>query len=189
MIADALIQTIQSIALLVWQRAISVKWRQQAGSERRVDFLEYLQKSQADGIALADESIAARMGDLLHLPFGSQLGTVIAERGQRIFRRPECIECRGVEIGRGESAVGGDIGEPHQRGHHGELPRVIELETGYPPAVGKNLGLGELAQLTAVDEYFQDILLDVVVVVDDLGQTSRQRPVYDRDPNAVRRTY
>lgn len=60
------------------------------------------------------------------------------------------------------------MGEAHQRVHHGDLPRVIQLETGYPPSVGKNRGLGEFAQLAAIDECFHPVLLDVVVVVDDL---------------------
>ena len=52
--------------------------------------------------------------------------------------------------------------------HHCKLARVIQLEAGYPPPVGKNHGFSELAQLAAVDQCFHHILLDVVVVVDDL---------------------
>lgn len=64
--------------------------------------------------------------------------------------------------------AGGHVGKAQQRVHHRELPWVIQFETWYSSAIGKNGRLGKLPQLTAVDEGFHHILLDVVVVVDDL---------------------
>ena len=70
--------------------------------------------------------------------------------------------------------------------HHGELPGVVQLEAGNPPAVAKNRRLGELAQLTAVNECLQDVLLDVVVVVDHGRHSLAQlRKVHDIFVDAV----
>jgi len=45
---------------------------------------------------------------------------------------------------------------------------MIKLQAGNTLAVGENRRFGDFAQLTAIDEYFQDLLLGIVVVVDDL---------------------
>jgi len=49
------------------------------------------------------------------------------------------------------------------------LPRRIELEARDPLAVGQYGRLGQLSQLAAVHERFQDVLLGLVIVVNDLG--------------------
>jgi hypothetical protein len=52
--------------------------------------------------------------------------------------------------------------------HDCQLSRVIELETWYSPSAWENGRLGQFSQLPAVDKGFQNVLLDIVVVVDDL---------------------
>jgi hypothetical protein len=52
--------------------------------------------------------------------------------------------------------------------HDGQLHGMIQLEAGNALAVGENRWFGEFAQLPAIDECFQDVLLGIVVVVDDL---------------------
>jgi hypothetical protein len=47
---------------------------------------------------------------------------------------------------------------------------MIELEAGNPFAVGEDSGLAELAKLAAIDEGFENVLLNVEVVVDDGGK-------------------
>lgn len=44
---------------------------------------------------------------------------------------------------------------------------MIELQTGNPFAVGEDRGLAELAELAAIDKGFENVLLNVEVVVDD----------------------
>src|ERR1700732_1843415 len=47
---------------------------------------------------------------------------------------------------------------------------MIELQPGDPSAAGEDSGLAELAKLAAIDEGFQDVLLNVEVVVGDGGK-------------------
>ena len=47
---------------------------------------------------------------------------------------------------------------------------MIELQAGNPFAVGEDGGLTELAKLAAIDEGFENVLLNVEVVVDDGGK-------------------
>ena len=43
---------------------------------------------------------------------------------------------------------------------------MIELQPGNPSTAGDS-GLAELQELAAIDEGFQNVLLDIVIVVDD----------------------
>jgi hypothetical protein len=47
---------------------------------------------------------------------------------------------------------------------------MIELQAGNAFAVGEESGLAELAQLATIDEGFQNVRLNVEVVVDDGGK-------------------
>ena len=44
---------------------------------------------------------------------------------------------------------------------------MIELQPGNPFTVGEDSGLAELPELAAINEGFQNVLLDIVIVVDD----------------------
>ena len=64
--------------------------------------------------------------------------------------------------------------------HHRQLPRVIELKAWDPLSVGQGGGLSQFLELAAIDESFQDVLLGIVVVVNDLGHALAQlRQVLD----------
>ncbi|MGA8620161.1 MAG: hypothetical protein WB660_16765 [Candidatus Sulfotelmatobacter sp.] len=54
--------------------------------------------------------------------------------------------------------------------HQTQLPRMIELQAGNAFAVGQDGGLAELAKLAAINEGFENVLLNVEVVVDDGGK-------------------
>ena len=59
------------------------------------------------------------------------------------------------------------MGEAHEGVHQGELPRMVELEA-WDALAGRGDGwLSEAAQLAAVDEGLQDVLLDIEVIVVD----------------------
>ena len=52
--------------------------------------------------------------------------------------------------------------------HHCQLTRVIELQAGNPLAAGQDRRFGRFPQWPTVKEGFQDVRLDVMVLVDDL---------------------
>ena len=57
---------------------------------------------------------------------------------------------------------------------------MIELKARDPPSVGQGGGLSQFLELAAIDERFQDVLLGIVVVVNDLGHALAQlRQVVD----------
>ena len=72
-----------------------------------------------------------------------------------------------MEFGSGEGIAGCDVGEAYERVHQGKLPRVIELEAGNALSGRRDGRFRELSQLAAIDEGFQNILLDVEVVIVD----------------------
>jgi len=65
------------------------------------------------------------------------------------------------------STAGGDVGEAHEGVHQGELSGMVEFQTGNAPPGWTNGRLSELAELAAVDEGLQDVLLHVEVVIGD----------------------
>lgn len=66
-----------------------------------------------------------------------------------------------------ESVGGGDLGEPDQGVHHGQLSRVFQLETGDTFAGGGQGRGSEALQVSTIDKGLEDILLDVQVAVVD----------------------
>ena len=70
-------------------------------------------------------------------------------------------------IGGGETVLRSNVGKADQSVHDCQLPGMIELESGDTFAIGQDCRLGELVQLSAIDERFEDVLLDVVIPVDD----------------------
>ena len=51
------------------------------------------------------------------------------------------------------------------RSHQGQLSWVVEFEPRDAFTAGKDSGLGQVVELTSVDKAFQDVLLDVKIVV------------------------
>ena len=72
-----------------------------------------------------------------------------------------------VDLGGGEGAASGDVGEAHEGVHQGELSGMVDFEARNAPPGWTNGRLGELAKLTAVDEGLQDVLLHIEVVIGD----------------------
>ncbi len=50
-----------------------------------------------------------------------------------------------MQFGGGEGAFCGDVREAQQSVHHGQLPRMIELQAGNAFAIGQQSWLAELA--------------------------------------------
>lgn len=72
-----------------------------------------------------------------------------------------------VEISRRELTPGGDVGKPDQRMHNGQLTWVIKLQPRDALTVPQHCRFRQLAKLATIDEGFQDVLLDVKIVVND----------------------
>jgi hypothetical protein len=49
--------------------------------------------------------------------------------------------------------------------HEGQLSRVVEFEPGDAFTAGKDSGLCQVAELSSVNKAFQDVLLDIQIVV------------------------
>jgi len=73
----------------------------------------------------------------------------------------------GVDFGGRKGIAGRDVCEAHKRMHEGELPRVIELEARNAFSRRGDRWFRELSQLAAIDKSFENILLDVEVVIVD----------------------
>ena len=79
-----------------------------------------------------------------------------------------------MEFGSREAVAGGDVTEAHESVHEGELPRIVELEAGNALSGGGDRRLRQLSQLPSIKERFDDVLLDVHIVVDCRVLRSRQ---------------
>jgi hypothetical protein len=71
----------------------------------------------------------------------------------------------GIKLGGGEGVAGGDVSEAYQGVHEGQLSWVVELESRDAFTAGEHGGLGEVMELTSVNKAFQDILLNIKIVV------------------------
>ena len=91
------------------------------------------------------------MGNLLDLTFGSELAEIVAQRGEVVVSggATQGLGGLGMQFRGGKGAFGGDVGEAQQSVPQGQLPRMIEGQTGNPFAVGQDRGLAELAKLAA----------------------------------------
>ncbi len=72
-----------------------------------------------------------------------------------------------VEFGSSESVTTGDMREPHEGVHEGELSWVVELEAGDALSSRSDRGFGQFSELAAIDEGLQNVLLDLQVIVVD----------------------
>ncbi len=92
----------------------------------------------------------------------------------------ESIQRRAIEIGSGEGSTHDEVGEANEGVHDRQLAGMVEFQAWEALAVGKPAGLGQLAQLPTVDKGLQDVLLDILIVVDDLGHSlPESREIFD----------
>jgi hypothetical protein len=57
------------------------------------------------------------------------------------------------------------VSQAHQCVHEGQLSRVIELESRDAFTAGKHGGSRQVMELTSVNKAFQDVLLDIEIIV------------------------
>ena len=76
--------------------------------------------------------------------------------------------------------------EAHESVHEGELPRIVEFEARNALSGGGDRRLRQLSQLPSIKERFDDVLLDVQVIVVDCREGAAQgRQIIDSLPDAV----
>jgi hypothetical protein len=71
----------------------------------------------------------------------------------------------GIKFGGSEGVAGSDVSEAYQGVHEGQLSWVVEFESRDAFTAGKHRGLCQVVELSSVNKAFQDILLDVKIVV------------------------
>jgi hypothetical protein len=71
----------------------------------------------------------------------------------------------GIKLGGGEGVARSDVSEAYQGVHEGQLSWVVEFESRDAFTAGKHGGLCQVMELASVNKAFQDILLNVKVVV------------------------
>src|SRR6266498_1102519 len=155
---------------------VSGKRSQEPSGERRVDAFKEFEKHQRDSIAVWQEPVPSGVWKLLDKALCTQLRELVAERREAIVLGRSAQGCRGprVEVRGGERALGRDVGEADERMHHGELPRVVQLQSWDAFAVGEDGGLAQGSELAPIDERFQDVLLHMQIGVDNRGQLGPQ---------------
>ena len=132
---DALIESVESMALLFSEDGIGRDGSEETGRQRGVDAFEEFQKEDAQSIPMGQQAIAARA---LDQAFRARLRQVVPQGGESILvsRHIECAGRGRMEILRGEGIAARDMGEADERMHHRELARVVEFEAGDPFSIG-----------------------------------------------------
>jgi hypothetical protein len=127
---NALIEAVELSSSLAFELCVCFDGAEKACGERRIHAFEELQKHEADRVSVAQKLIPARVGELGNEAFGTELGEVIAKRGQCVMVgvAAEGFDDGGMDFGSGEGIASRDVREADERMHEGELPRVIELE-------------------------------------------------------------
>jgi hypothetical protein len=168
-INDALIKPVEQGLPLSLQLAVAGNGAKQSGGERSIDALEELEEDERHRVTAGQDAIPAGMRHFLDESLCSELRQIVAQRPQTVAGRgtAERIEDFRVEFGSRECRAAGNMGKANQRVHQRQLARVVEFQTGYAFAARQDGRFSEFAQLTAVDERLQDILLDVLVIVVD----------------------
>ena len=120
---DALVETIELMALVLGHAGIRGYGAEQTGGQRCVDTLEELEEDHADRVALRAEPIAPGVRDLFDEAFGSQLGQVVAYRGESILigGHVEGGGSRRMEIARREAIATRNVGEADEGVHYGQF--------------------------------------------------------------------
>ena len=129
-IDDALIEAIELRSPLGFELCVCFDGAEKACGERRIHAFKELQEHEADRVSVPKELIPARVGELGHKAFGTELGEVIAKRGECVVVgvAAERFDDGGVDLGCAEGIASRDVREADERMHQSELPRVIELE-------------------------------------------------------------
>jgi len=171
-----LVEAVKLTTFVRGEVAIASEGFEEAGGEWSIDALEELEEEYADAIALVGETVSTRVRKFVDEVLGAQFGEVLGQRCQGVLGlgKSESVQHRLIEIGSGEGGAGSDVGIADQSMHQRQLPRVIELKAGDALSLGQGGGGNEFLELAAIDESFQDVLLSIVVVVNDLGHALTQ---------------
>src|ERR1700674_1702307 len=116
---DALVESIECVALLLGERGIGRNWPQQPGGQRGVDALEQFQEDDANPVALRSESIPSRVFHSVNEPLGSKLRQIVTQGAESILVGGRVERGRGgrMEIPGGERIAAGNVRESDESMH------------------------------------------------------------------------
>src|SRR5215472_7288593 len=103
-IDNALIEAIKLRSPLGLEPCVCFDGAEKACGEWRVDAFEELQEDEADGVALREQLITARVGELGNKTLGAEFRSVVAEGSERVVQvvAAERFDDGGVDFGGGE---------------------------------------------------------------------------------------
>jgi hypothetical protein len=162
------IEPVELRSFFTVEPGIAAHGAEKACGQRRVNALEELQENEANRISLGQELVAAGVCDFGYEALGAQLGEVVPEgsEGVAVGRAFERLNDIGVDFRGGKGIAGSNVCEAGESMHQGELPRMIKPQSGNALSGLSNRRLGQASQVAAVDECFEDILLDIKVIFD-----------------------
>src|SRR5579863_5693617 len=82
---DALVESIESVALLFREEGIGCDWPKQPGGQRSVDALEQFREDDANLVALRLESIPSGVFQFVNEPLGSKLREIVTQGAETIL--------------------------------------------------------------------------------------------------------
>ena len=71
----------------------------------------------------------------------------------------------GIKLSGRKGASRGNVSEAYQGVHQSQLSWVVELESRDAFTAGKHGGLCQVMELASIDEAFQDVLLNIKIIV------------------------
>src|SRR5258707_12783023 len=60
--------------------------------------------------------------------------------------------------------------EPYQRTHHGQLPGMVQFESGNALAMGPQSWFRQFSELSSIQKRLQDVLLHILIALGDTLQ-------------------
>jgi hypothetical protein len=114
---DTLVETVELGSLVAVKVGIAFDWTEDARGKRGVDALEEFEEDQADRVALREQVVAPRTRQFGDEALGAEFREVVTERGKGevSWGAGKGLEDVRVDLGGGESAASGYVGEAAKR--------------------------------------------------------------------------
>ena len=131
---DALVKAVELRLLFGFEPSVWLDRAEKACGKWRIDPFEELEEDKADRVAVREELIAARVGELCDKALGTELREVIAERSERVMfaAAAERFDDGRVDFGSGKGIAGRNVCEAHPAGRskspgcgHLKLPHLM----------------------------------------------------------------
>src|SRR6202158_6357134 len=112
-----LIEAVECSSSLAFELCVCFDGAEKACCERRIHAFKELQEHQPDRVSVPQKLIPARVGEPDHKAFGTELGEVIAKRGECVVAgvAAEGFDDGGGGFGRGGGIASRDVGGADER--------------------------------------------------------------------------